>query len=283
MSQKVAIVTGSNKGIGYAIAKGLCEKYNGIVYVTARNEKRGEDAVQSLKKLGNKPNFHQLDIDSDQSVNAFRDYIKETYGGIDLLVNNAAIAFNNDAPEPVAKQAEITLRTNYFSLVRVCDALFPLLRTNAKVVNISSSAGHLSRIPSEALRKQLSDPALTVPKLSELMNQFILNAKEGTHTENGWGNSCYAVSKVGVSALTRVQQHIFDNEQPNRNISVNSVHPGYVDTDMTNHKGPLTIDEGAKAPLYLSLEPHGLKGEYVWFDTKVMDWLASSPQPKSIG
>lgn len=101
-------------------------------------------------------------------------------------------------------------------------------------------------------------------------------AKEGKNKELGWGVSAYNVSKVGVSALTIIQQREFDKETPNRNISVNSVHPGYVDTDMTNHKGHLTIEEGAKAPLYLCLEQHELKGKYVWYDCSVPDWYADS-------
>lgn len=95
------------------------------------------------------------------------------------------------------------------------------------------------------------------------------------NAENGWGNSAYVVSKVGVSALTVIQQRNFDNEPEKRDISVNSVHPGYVNTDMTSHKGPLSIEEGARAPLYLALEPHGLRGQYIWFNSTVVDWYAS--------
>lgn len=97
------------------------------------------------------------------------------------------------------------------------------------------------------------------------------DAKEGKYKEEGWGESAYVVSKVGVTALTIIQQRTFDKEEPNRNIAVNAVHPGYVDTDMTSHKGPLTIEEGARAPLYLSLEAD-LKGKYVWFDSHVVNW-----------
>lgn len=68
--------------------------------------------------------------------------------------------------------------------------------------------------------------------------------------KEGWGDSCYVVSKVGVSALSIAQQKVFDQESPSRNIAVNHVHPGYVDTDMTSHKGPLTIEQGAKSTLY---------------------------------
>lgn len=86
-------MTGSNKGIGLAVVKGLCEKYDGVVYLTARDVERGEAAVAQLKKQGMNPKFHQLDITDQKSVDRFRDFIKNTHGGLDILVNNAAIAF----------------------------------------------------------------------------------------------------------------------------------------------------------------------------------------------
>ncbi|CAG9109061.1 hypothetical protein JYU34_019988 [Plutella xylostella] len=275
MSVKVAVVTGSNKGIGFAIVRGLCKRFDGDVYLTARDVGRGKKAVADLEKEGLKPHFHQLDVTQPKSIETFRDYLKEKYGGIDVLVNNAAIAFKADATEPVAVQAKETLFVNYFSLVSTCEILFPLLRKGARVVNVSSSAGHLSRIPSEALRNQLKDPNLTVEKLSALMQQFVDATVAGTHAAE-WGNSTYVVSKVGVSALTRVQQRLLND----KGIIVNSVHPGYVDTDMTSHKGPLTIDEGASAPLYLALDaPDSVKGQYLWRDSKIVDWEGELPGP----
>lgn len=274
MSQKLAVVTGSNKGIGYAIVKGLCEKYPGKVYLTSRDEARGQAAVASLQALGLKPSFFQLDINDQSSVDKFKEYIQKTYGTIDILVNNAAIAFKMDATDSFDVQAEVTVNTNYFGTLRVSEALIPLLGHGAKLVNVSSSAGHLSRIPSEELRKKFSDPNLTVSELNKLMNEFVAAAKQDPNISTTWGTSAYVVSKVGVSALTRVHQKMLDEETPSRNIYVNSVHPGYVDTDMTSHKGPLTIEEGAVGPLYLALEEHGLKGQYVWRDCSVVDWLA---------
>ncbi|VEN48113.1 unnamed protein product [Callosobruchus maculatus] len=273
-TQKIAVVTGSNKGIGFAIVKGLCEKFDGAVYLTARNVERGQNAIQQLNKLGFKPLFHQLDITDQQSVDKFRDHVKNSHGGLDLLINNAAIAFKMDATEPFSVQAEETVKVNYFATLRVCEALFPLLRNNAKVVNVSSSAGHLSRIPSADLRAKFSDPNLTIPKLNELMEQFIKDAKENKHQP--WGNSTYVVSKVGLTALTIIQQRLFDSEQPNRNIAINAVHPGYVDTDMTSHKGEWTIEQGARAPLFCALEAD-FKGKYVWKDTRVVDWYGPFP------
>nr|XP_022913892.1 carbonyl reductase [NADPH] 1-like isoform X1 [Onthophagus taurus] len=281
-SRKVAIVTGSNKGIGYAIVKGLCDKFDGVVYLTARNSERGIEAVKKLKDAGFNPLFHQLDVDNQESVNKFRDFIKNEHGGVDLLINNAAIAYNQDSKEPFSKQASDTIKTNYFGLLRVCEAFFPLLRKDARVVNVSSSAGHLARIPSIELRAKFSDSNLTVEKLSTLMNEFVKCREEhnDTVTPFGWNDSAYVVSKVGVSALTRIQQKEFNLRRGDLNVSVNSVHPGFVDTDMTDHQGVLTIEQGAEPILYLALEQHGFKGEYVWCDSKVVDWLGlSTPTP----
>lgn len=273
---KLAIVTGSNKGIGYAVVKVLCEKFDGDVYLTARDVSRGEAAVQSLHALGLRPKFHQLDVTDETSVAAFKAFVQREYPmGIDVLVNNAAIAYKVDATDPFAVQAAETIRVNYFALRSVCDALFPLLRTGARVVNVSSSCGHLSRIPGRQLKEQLSSPSLTIQKLDALMRQFVDLARTGDHEQYGWPSSAYVVSKVGASALTFAQQRAFDADPKSNDIVVNCVHPGYVDTDMTSHKGPLTIEQGAEPLVYLALLPKGeqtVKGQYVWNDKTVKDW-----------
>jgi NAD(P)-dependent dehydrogenase (short-subunit alcohol dehydrogenase family) len=73
--------------------KGLCEKFGGVVYLTARDVGRGEAAVAKLKELGYKPEFHQLDINEQSSITKLKDHLSQKHGGLDLLVNNAAIAF----------------------------------------------------------------------------------------------------------------------------------------------------------------------------------------------
>lgn len=78
-----------------------------------------------------------------------------------------------DATEPFSEQARVTVGVNYFGVLDTCNVLFGLLRKNARVVHLSSSAGHLSRIPSKELRAKFSDPNLTVEKLNELMRQFV--------------------------------------------------------------------------------------------------------------
>lgn len=78
-----------------------------------------------------------------------------------------------DATESFSEQAEATVQVNYFSTLKLCEYLFPLLRSHARVVNVSSSAGHLSRIPSAELRAKFAAPTLTIPELNELMTSFV--------------------------------------------------------------------------------------------------------------
>jgi len=279
----VAVVTGSNKGLGLGIVKALCQKYQGDVYLTSRDEARGLAAVQDLEKEGLQPKYHQLDINSRESVEGLRDFLQEKYGGLDVLVNNAGMAFKHGATEPFGHQATVTVGTNYWSTKMACDVLFPILRPGARVVNMSSSCGFLGHITDEGkgrdLREKLSSADLTVSQLDQLMTQFVEAANQGTHVEQGWPNSAYKVSKIGVSALSRIQHREMGVDERD-DIVVNHVHPGWVDTDMTSHKGPLTVDRGCMSAVYAALLPPGteVRGEYIWHDCSLVDWV-SGPLP----
>lgn len=96
---RVALVTGANKGIGFAIARELCRQFSGDVVLTARDVGRGQAAVQQLQAEGLSPRFHQLDIDDPQSIRALRDFLRQEYGGLNVLVNNAGIAFKGRCGE----------------------------------------------------------------------------------------------------------------------------------------------------------------------------------------
>uniref|UniRef100_A0A2R8N4X3 Carbonyl reductase 1 n=1 Tax=Callithrix jacchus TaxID=9483 RepID=A0A2R8N4X3_CALJA len=125
---QVALVTGGNKGIGLAIVRDLCRRFSGDVVLTARNVARGQAAVQQLQAEGLSPRFHQLDIDDLQSIRALRDFLRKEYGGLDVLVNNAGIAFKVADPTPFHIQAEVTMKTNFFGTRDVCTELLPLIK-----------------------------------------------------------------------------------------------------------------------------------------------------------
>ena len=274
---KVAIVTGGNKGVGFGICRGLAKAFDGDVLLTARNEERGMNAVKELEKDGLTVKFHLLDINDPKSVGALAAFIKEKYGGIDVLVNNAAIAFKQAATEPFALQAKVTIATNYFSVQDCCNQLFPLLRSGARVVNVSSMAGFLGLIKGADLKSKFasSGSTLTYEVLDGLMKDFVDSANAGDHAAKGWPNSTYVVSKVGLSAMTRIQQQKVSEDSSLKDVAINHVHPGYVDTDMSSHKGHLSIDEGAKSALFAATLPPNteVKGQYIWSDCQIIDWV----------
>lgn len=90
-----------------------------------------------------------------------------------VTIRMLVVMFQVNATEPFPLQAAETIRVNYFSLLRVSNALFPLLRPHARVVQVSSSAGHLSVIPGDDLKARLSSSDLTEDGLSQLMRDFV--------------------------------------------------------------------------------------------------------------
>jgi len=271
-TKKVAVVTGSNKGIGYAIVRGLCKQFSGDVFLTARNEELGKKAVEELKKEGCSPKFHQLDITDKSSISNLKSFLESNYGGIDILVNNAGIAYKAASTAPFSEQAEVTIKTNFTATLDLCNVLFPLLRPHARVVNVSSMASEFAiKKCSNAMQKKFKDPNLNMDQLCDLIQKFVADAKTGNHEKSGFANSAYGMSKVGVSVMTFIQQRQLNSKD---DIIVNACCPGYVDTDMTSHKGHKTINQGADTPLYLAMLPpntNSPKGDFL-SERKIKNW-----------
>jgi len=207
-----------------------------------------------------------------------KDYILKEHGGLDILVNNAAIAYKQSSTAPFSEQAEETMKINFFGTKNVCDILFPILKPHARVVNVSSQAGLLKQITSEELKSKFLSPTLTVDELSSLLKKFVELAQTGSHQQQGYSNSAYGMSKIGVTALTKIQQRNFD-ESDKPDIVVNACCPGYVNTDMTSHKGHLEPQQGTETPVYLALLPPDVtapKGAFVYLK-KETNWITGTP------
>lgn len=272
MAEKIAVVTGASKGLGLAIVKALCQKFHGIVYLTARSEKNGQEAIKKLNELGLKPLFHQLDVSDDKSVKTFADYIKTTHGGLDVLVNNAAI-LEWDEVYPTYEAAKRNIDINYRSLLTIEKYLFPLLRDGARVVNISSACGHLSNLKKQSWIQTLQDPDLTTEQINAFVDEYLESVKNGTFDKNDFADEGkhaeHRVSKIALTALTRVQQRKYAD----RNISINAVHPGHMKTEMAQGGGEVEADQSADLVLYLILDASPkLKGTFMWQDRTLVDW-----------
>ncbi|KAM1486376.1 hypothetical protein ACFX2I_000583 [Malus domestica] len=278
-TKRYAIVTGANKGVGFGTVKQLAS--NGIMVVlTARDEKRGLEAVEKLKELGvsDQVVFHQLDVTDSASIVSLADFVKTQFGKLDILVNNAGITGNIVNPEsfrsavigkkpgeinwseilitPSYELAEECLKTNYYGPKSVTEALLPLLQLSdsPRIVNVSSAAAKLMNFPNGWAKEVLSDAkSLTEVRIDAVLSEFLEDHKQGLLGTKSWPplSPAYSVSKAALNAYTR----ILANKYPN--IYINCVCPGFVKTDLTFNAGFLTIDEGAESVARLALLPSG--------------------------
>uniref|UniRef100_A0A8C2LZV5 Carbonyl reductase [NADPH] 1 n=1 Tax=Cricetulus griseus TaxID=10029 RepID=A0A8C2LZV5_CRIGR len=218
----VVLVTRANKGMGFAITSDLYGKFSGNMVLTVQDEAAG----QQLQAEGLSPRFHQLDIDHLQSIRALRDFLLKEYGGLDVLISNAGIAFKNDDPTPFYIQAEVTMKTNFFGTQDVSIELLPLIKPKGRVVNVSrmESLRALKNCSPE-LQQKFQNETITQEELVGLMDKFVEDTKKGMHEKEGWPNSAYEVTKIGVTVLSRIQA---------RKLS----HRGWVRTDMAGPKHP---------------------------------------------
>ncbi|MFJ8704430.1 SDR family oxidoreductase [Streptomyces ardesiacus] len=217
---KVALVTGANKGIGFAIAVSL-GTLGFVIAVGARDATRGAAAVERLEATGINAFAVALDVTSDASAVAAAEHIAGRAGRLDVLVNNAGIAGHSDngAQDPTTLDLDVfrtVVETNVLGAVRVTNALLPLLTRapSPRIVNVSSNMGSLA-----------------------------------LHT--GPIMAAYSSSKTMLNGLTVQYARRFAETK----IMVNACCPGYVATDFTGHFPDRTPEEGAAIAVRLATLP----------------------------
>jgi len=239
-AKRIAVVTGGNKGIGFCVAQQLQEAGLRVI-LACRNAALAKKASSKLSC-----EFELLDLGSNASIDEFAKVMEENYGQLDVLVNNAAIAFKGADPTPFRDQAAPTLATNFFGTMRLTDQLLPLLRSSAAagrqphLVNVASMAGKLSQL-SPILQQQFSSPTLDRRGLGSLVNSFVKDVQSGQHKQKGWGNSNYGMSKLALIAYTRLVAR-----EEGDSMKVSSCCPGYCCTDMSSNRGGQSPEIGAR-------------------------------------
>jgi NAD(P)-dependent dehydrogenase (short-subunit alcohol dehydrogenase family) len=232
-SQRIALVTGANKGIGLEIARQLAQ--SGLfVIIGARDPARAKAAIDDLSSQGLEAQSVAIDLNDHASIAAAAETTRVRHGRLDILINNAGIVDAEDGP-PTQSSPEAVRRimdTNFVGTLAVTQAMLPLLREAraGRIVNLSSSLGSL------AINGDPSSPYYSARLIG------------------------YNASKAALNMLT-VQ---LSEELRDTRIVVNSVSPGYVKTDLTGHGGFLTPEEGAKLPVkYALLGEDAVSGRFV--------------------
>ncbi|HWE87895.1 MAG TPA: SDR family NAD(P)-dependent oxidoreductase [Pseudonocardiaceae bacterium] len=221
--QTIALVTGANKGIGYEIAAGL-GALGWSVGVGARDEQRREAAVAKLRAAGADAFGVPLDVADDTSVATAAALIEDRAGHLDVLVNNAGITGGPPQEPTLVDPATVraVVETNVIGVIRVINAMVPLLRRSAspRIVNMSSSVGSLT-----------------------------LQTTPGAQT--GPISGAYSPSKTFLNAIT-VQ---YAKELHDTNILINAGCPGYCATDLNGFRGVRTPEQGAAIAIRLAALP----------------------------
>lgn len=219
---RIALVTGANKGIGLAVARQLGER--GItVIVGARNETLGKQAADELAADGITATALRLDVTDPDGVAEAAAEIERRHGRLDILINNAGTAGTFTGPPSAARAADLreVYETNVFGVVTVTGAMLPLLlrSTAGRIVNLSSHTASLALT---------SDPASPLAGVNMI---------------------AYQSSKTALNALTLA----YAKELRGTAVKVNAALPGVVATDINHHRGHRTPAQGAAVVVRLAL------------------------------
>ncbi|CAF0969091.1 unnamed protein product [Didymodactylos carnosus] len=261
-SERVILVTGANKGIGFELVKKLVGSKDTVV-LACRDLNRGQEA---LKQLGNQMNVHliQLDTSSPQSIQEATEQIKKKFGHLDVLVNNAGIAKH----EKSLQAATEIFGTNYHGIKKVNQHFLPLMNKNGRIVNVSSEVGAWTLDQcSDELKQKLLHPNLTEAELDKIVESFFHAIENHTEAENGFPAESpfliYGMSKTALNMYTRIHPAGYE--------SMIAVCPGYCATDLNNHTGGRTASVGADSVLFVVNDKSVENGKF-YQDGKLKPW-----------
>ena len=222
--KKIALVTGANRGLGFETARQLGAQ-NIKVLLAARTKEKANEAAQKLQDEGLDVEAVQLEVTNDTDIQNLAKHIEDTYGRLDILINNAGIIkgeglFTNTTLDVAVDDIRDTFETNFIAPVKITRALIPLLKKSdaGRIVNLSSILGS---------NTEGANPS-----------SMIYEAK----------GLAYNASKAALNTLTIHLAHALKDT----NIKVNSVHPGWVKTELGTDAAPMEIVDGAKTSVAMA-------------------------------
>jgi NAD(P)-dependent dehydrogenase (short-subunit alcohol dehydrogenase family) len=248
--KRIALVTGANQGVGRQVAKELVS--NGLtVLIGSRNFERGESAAT---EIGSGAIPLQLDVTDRVSIATAAERIREDFGRLDLLVNNAAISNTRKGNLSIQEYVKISRasnvsldevravwETNVFGVLAVYQAMLPLLResSDARIVNVSSGVGSLT---------DNADPA---------------------HPYHAMFGPVYPASKAALNAITLAMMVELESTE----IKVNLVSPGFAKTNLNGYAGTESVEDGSREVVRVALlGPDGPTGTFTRWENVTIPW-----------
>ena len=246
---RVALVTGSDRGIGFETCREL-GRLGYIVVLTSPDHKKGRFACNTLRREGLNVAYHVLDVASERHVRALREFILKKFNRLDVLINNAGIMLDNGRAKRFSKRLDYgegrrlletgleliraTLEVNTLGALRMCQAFIPLMKKGGygRVVNVSSRLGQLRDMTDED----------TVP--------------------------AYQLSKTALNAVTRM----LADDCKGSNVSVNSVCPGWTRTALGGERAPQTTRQAARTIIWLATQPKSIPTGGFFAEKKRIAW-----------
>lgn len=236
---KVALITGSNRGLGFETSRQLAKK-GFKVYMGCRDVRKGTMAADILKSEGLNVEFIEIDVTKTKGIRKIHDMLRENHENIDVLINNAGVFLESEGPTDQSSSSIFkvdpviilkTIETNTMGPLKLIQSLVPLMLKSKKgrIINVSSGMGQLSFM--------------------------------GGH----WPG--YRISKTALNAITC----ILDAELKDTELYVNSVCPGWVKTDMGGENASLSIEEGVESIVWLATEENIPRGKFIQ-NKKVIEW-----------
>jgi NAD(P)-dependent dehydrogenase (short-subunit alcohol dehydrogenase family) len=232
--QRVALVTGANRGIGFETTRQLAKQ--GIkVILGSRNPEKGEAAAHKLRQEGLDVIAHQLSVTDAGGIKILAELLESDFGRLDILVNNAGIlpdGHHGSVLNTDLGAIREAMETNTYGPILLAQAFVPLMKKHGygRIVNVSSGMGQLE--------------------------------------DMGGGYTAYRLSKVSLNAVTR----ILAAELEGTSIKVNSVCPGWVKTDMGGAGATRSVEAGADTVVWLATLPEAGPSGLFWRDRNPIPW-----------
>ncbi|MFC2048433.1 SDR family oxidoreductase [Chloroflexota bacterium] len=228
--QRIAVVTGASRGLGFEICRQLAHLGMKVV-LTARDEAKGREAAQKLQNESLDVEFYPLDVTKEESIHRLAEWVEQNFTRVDILINNAGIIVDRHytALQPDIDKIKETMETNVYGPLRLCKALVPIM--------VKNNFGRIVNVSSNA----------------------------GALSKITTGRPGYRISKTALNVVTK----LLANELLGTNITINSMHPGGIHTDMNPH-GERPVEEGADTAVWLATEC-AATGKF-FYDRKETDW-----------